>query len=93
MRMFYKSVNMSEVVYNVLDAPGVLTQKFVIIPRKLSIAAAARIVKKIEGDHLIQQTLTVRGYKTLYRMPMELFLKHAERVESQEPITEDRGPA
>lgn len=93
MRMLYKTIHFTEIAYHVLDSPGVMVAKSLTVPRKLPTKAAARLVRKAEGNALIAQTLTTRCYTQVYRMPFDRFVKNAERVESHEPITEERGPA
>ena len=88
---FYKSIDFTEIGYNVLDAPvgpdserdpsrKWFTESTVIVPRKLSPAAAKRYLRKQLGDRLIEQTIRITTYRQLYRIPAKVFLQHASRV-------------
>lgn len=92
MRMIYKQINWTEIVYHVLDPPGnELHEKRTTIPRKIPLPVAVRIVKRSEGNRVVQQTIEIRQYKRLYRMPWDEFLAHAEIVEPPPEIK--RGTA
>lgn len=91
MEMLYRSINFTEITYNVLDAPQLRT-KTILVPRKLSLLMARRMIRKAEGDSLIQQTLTIRVYRQLYRMPIKRFLEIAERVPTGKSAEETTAP-
>ena len=92
MRMIYKSINYTEILYHVLDPSGVVSGPTILtVPRKVPLSVAARIVKRQEGNRLILQTVEIIQYRKLYRTTWDAFLGIAEEVPT--PPTILRGPA
>lgn len=73
-----KTVNVSTVNYAILNEHGQMINRKLIIPRKLSPAAALREAKKREADKsVIQLTVKVETVKKTYSMSFDDFIDHA----------------
>lgn len=75
-----KTITYTIITFCLLRETGAWETDYVTIPRKLSIAAAKREIKKIGGKTVIPQTVKVEYKKVVYTMPLDTFVLNAKII-------------
>lgn len=81
MEMVRKTINETDVDYQVLAEPGVLVNCHLIVHRKISVEAAKRALKQTHKNNLVRQTVKCSYRKIVREMPVQKFIQFSTLVE------------